>query len=171
MVAGLERRVKDICDAAGAACHRYGGFLLHEPEAIRNGSGEPYRVYTPFSKACFAAGEPEAPAVPKFTARDGTLESDRLAAGTCCQRSPTGPRVSRPTGRRARRVPQHGSTAFIADGLAHYADERDRPDRDVTSRLSPTCTSARSARPSAGTRCGRRKSQRAASSTARRRSS
>jgi deoxyribodipyrimidine photo-lyase len=27
--------------------------------------------------------------------------------------------------------------AFIADGLAHYADERDRPDRDVTSRLSP----------------------------------
>ena len=25
----------------------------------------------------------------------------------------------------------------IADGLAHYADERDRPDRDVTSRLSP----------------------------------
>ena len=28
----LERRVKDICDAAGAGCHRYGGFLLHEPE-------------------------------------------------------------------------------------------------------------------------------------------
>ena len=27
--------------------------------------------------------------------------------------------------------------AFIAEGLTHYADERDRPDRDVTSRLSP----------------------------------
>ena len=55
----LERRVKDVAEAAGAACHRYGGFLLHEPEAIRNGSGEPYRVYTPFSKVCFAAGEPK----------------------------------------------------------------------------------------------------------------
>ena len=27
--------------------------------------------------------------------------------------------------------------SFIEDGLAHYADDRDRPDLDVTSRLSP----------------------------------
>ena len=27
--------------------------------------------------------------------------------------------------------------AFLEDGLAHYADGRDRPDRDCTSRLSP----------------------------------
>ncbi len=50
----LEQRVKAVAEAQGATCHRYGGFLLHEPEAIRNGSNEPYRVYTPFSKACFA---------------------------------------------------------------------------------------------------------------------
>ena len=77
---GLERRVKAACDEAGAACHRYGGFLLHEPETIRNGSGEPYRVYTPFSKACFAAGEPKPlKPIPKFTAWTGKLNSDRLA--------------------------------------------------------------------------------------------
>ena len=58
----LERRVKDICESAGATCHRFGGYLLHEPESIRNGSGEPYKVYTPFSRACFAAGEPRLPA-------------------------------------------------------------------------------------------------------------
>ena len=37
--AALERRVKEACESAGASCHRYGGFLLQETEAIRNGSG------------------------------------------------------------------------------------------------------------------------------------
>jgi deoxyribodipyrimidine photo-lyase len=70
----LERRVKDVCAAAGATCHRYGGFLLHEPETIRNLSGEPYRVYTPFSKACFAMGEPKPlKPVPAFTAWQGAI--------------------------------------------------------------------------------------------------
>ena len=29
----LERRVKDVCESAGANCHRFGGYLLHEPES------------------------------------------------------------------------------------------------------------------------------------------
>jgi deoxyribodipyrimidine photo-lyase len=56
--AQLEVRVKQLCGIAGAECHRFGGYLLHEPESIRNGSGEPYKVYTPFSRACLAAKEP-----------------------------------------------------------------------------------------------------------------
>jgi deoxyribodipyrimidine photo-lyase len=76
----LERRVKDICDEAGAACHRYGGFLLHEPESIRNGSGEPYRVYTPFSKACFGKGEPKPlKPIPAFTPWQGAKPSSPMA--------------------------------------------------------------------------------------------
>jgi deoxyribodipyrimidine photo-lyase len=133
----LEHRVKDVAEANGASCHRYGGFLLHEPEAIRNGSGEPYRVYTPFSKACFAAGEPKPlrPA-PAFTPWAGTVASDRLEDWALLPSKPDW----------AKGFPQYwtpgedGAAArlkgFIADGLAHYADERDRPDRDVTSRLS-----------------------------------
>ena len=134
----LERRVKAACEAHGATCHRHGGFLLHEPEAIRNGSGEPYKVYTPFSKACFAAGEPKPlkPA-PAFTPWTGTIASDRLEDW---QLLPSRPNWAKgfeshwtpgEDGARAR------LTAFIADGLAHYAEERDRPDRGVTSRLSP----------------------------------
>jgi deoxyribodipyrimidine photo-lyase len=134
----LERRVKAACDAAGAACHRYGGFLLHEPETIRNGSGEPYRVYTPFSKACFAQGElrPLRP-VPAFTAFQGAPKGERLEDWGLL---PSNPDWS--TGFQDHWTPgEDGATArlqdFIAKGLAHYADERDRPDRDVTSRLSP----------------------------------
>jgi deoxyribodipyrimidine photo-lyase len=134
----LERRVKDVGESAGAACHRYGGFLLHEPEAIRNGSGDPYRVYTPFSKACFTAGEPKPlRPVPAFTAWTGTLASDRLEDWDLL---PTQPDWSK--GFSSLWTPGEEGAArrlndFIRDGLAHYADERDRPDRDVTSRLSP----------------------------------
>ena len=134
----LERRVKEVCDAAGAACHRYGGFLLHEPESIRNGSGEPYRVYTPFSKACFAAGEPKAAeARSGLHGMAGHPPSDRLEDWGLLPTQPDwaqgfGALWTPGRGGRAARL-----EAFIADGLAHYADERDRPDRDVTSRLSP----------------------------------
>ena len=80
-----ERRVKQVCEARGAACHRYGGYLLHEPETIRNGSGEPYRVYTPFSKACFTAGEPKPlkprPAIEPWS---GKLRSDGCMTGGSC---------------------------------------------------------------------------------------
>ena len=134
----LERRVKAACDAAGASCHRYGGFLLHEPETIRNGSGEPYRVYTPFSKACFAQGEPRPlRPVPAFTAFHSALKGDRLEDWGLL---PTRPDWAK--GFETHWTPgEDGAAArlrdFITHGLAHYADERDRPDRDVTSRLSP----------------------------------
>ncbi|HEV7456896.1 MAG TPA: deoxyribodipyrimidine photo-lyase [Roseococcus sp.] len=35
--------------------------LLHEPHRVRTGQGKPYSVYTPFSRAIFALGEPPPP--------------------------------------------------------------------------------------------------------------
>jgi deoxyribodipyrimidine photo-lyase len=134
----LERRVKDIAETAGASCHRYSGFLLHEPEAIRNGAGEPYRVYTPFSKACFAAGEPKPlKPVPAFTLYSGTLASDRLSDWQLYTGKPDWARAFSSLWTPGEEGAAARLTDFIADGLPHYADERDRPDRDVTSRLSP----------------------------------
>jgi deoxyribodipyrimidine photo-lyase len=133
----LERRVQGACKRAGAACHRYGGFLLHEPESIRTGSGEPYKVYTPFSRACFAAGAPKPPrGQAKFewwTAQAGdTLDDWKLL--------PTRPnwamgfeKAWTPGEPGARRRLED----FLRAGLERYADERDRADRASVSRLSP----------------------------------
>jgi deoxyribodipyrimidine photo-lyase len=134
---GLERRVKDACDAAGVACHRYGGYLLHEPEAIRNGLGEVYKVYTPFSKACFAAGEPRSPRpAPNFKTSDHSLGSDELASWDLLPRRPNWAKGFEACWEPGEEGARSRLTAFIASGLADYADARDRPDRDVTSRLS-----------------------------------
>ena len=135
--AGLERRVKDACDAAGVACHRYGGYLLHEPEAIRNGLGEVYKVYTPFSKACFAAGEPRSPRpVPTFETSNHALGSDELASWDLLPRRPNWAKGFEACWEPGEEGARSRLAAFIASGLADYADARDRPDRDVTSRLS-----------------------------------
>ncbi len=39
-------------EKSGVGCRRFGGQLLVEPETIRNKSGEPFKVFTPFYKAC-----------------------------------------------------------------------------------------------------------------------
>jgi deoxyribodipyrimidine photo-lyase len=134
---GLEQRVKQLCDMRGLACHRHGGFLLHEPESIRNGSGEFFKVYTPFSKACFAKGEPRAPRPkPAVIWHDDLPKSDPLDAW---QLQPTKPNW-------ATQFAEHWQpgeagakeklAAFLDDSLQGYADLRDRPDMHHSSRLS-----------------------------------
>lgn len=133
----LEQRVKDVCEGQGAACHRYGGYLLHEPEDIRNGSGEPYRVYTPFSKACFATGEPRPlKPVPAFEAWTGTVASDHLADWKLLPTQPNWAKDFESLWSPGEEGAAARLEAFIADGLEHYADKRDHPDIEVTSRLS-----------------------------------
>ncbi|MFO1122024.1 MAG: deoxyribodipyrimidine photo-lyase [Hyphomicrobiales bacterium] len=136
--AAVERRVKSVCDAAGVSCHRYGGYLLHEPEAIRNGSGETFKVYTPFSRACLATGEPRPPRpVPTITPADARLRSDELSDWGLLPRRPNWAKGFEDAWEPGEEGARRRLEAFIETGLADYADARDRPDRDVTSRLSP----------------------------------
>jgi deoxyribodipyrimidine photo-lyase len=134
----LEQRVKSVCEDRGVSCHRYGGFLLHEPEAIRNGSGSYFKVYTPFSKACFALGEPRAPKPAADVRRwPGAVSSDDLKSWNLLPSKPDWAngfeKIWEPGERGAHNTLQN----FIAEGLASYADGRDRPDKPFVSRLSP----------------------------------
>jgi deoxyribodipyrimidine photo-lyase len=132
----LEQRVKNVCEKVGASCHRHGGFLLHEPESIRNGSGEPYKVYTPYSRACFASGEPRAlKPVPQFEIYSN-VKSDHPSEWLLL---PTKPDWSGGLSESWRPGEEHAQTLlyqFLDDGLADYAEGRDRPDKPFTSRLS-----------------------------------
>lgn len=134
----LERRVKDVCESAGATCHRFGGYLLHEPETIRNGSGEPYKVYTPFSRACFAKGEPRLPATAaKPVIWQGNVNSEDLQDWNLVPKHPDWSKGFEPGWQPGEEGARTGLSSFIEDGLAHYAEGRDRPDQSITSRLSP----------------------------------
>jgi deoxyribodipyrimidine photo-lyase len=134
----LERVVKDTCESAGATCHRFGGYLLHEPESIRNGSGEPYKVYAPFSRACFTKGEPRLPAVAeKPVMWQGDVSSEDLRDWQLLPKHPDWSKGFEPGWQPGEKGARVALSRFIEHGLAHYAEGRDRPDQSFTSRLSP----------------------------------
>ncbi len=134
----LEQRVKAICDELHVECHRHGGFLLHEPESIRNGSGEPYKVYTPFSRACFGKGEPRAakPAS-KVEFAKHELQSDLLEQWDLLPTKPDWAKGLREHWQPGEQGARNLLNRFIDEGLSNYAEGRDRPDKTFTSRLSP----------------------------------
>ena len=133
----LEQRVKALCDKRGIECHRHGGFLLHEPETIRNGAGEAYKVYTPFSRACFAKGDPP-PTRPRPDFEIGpAIASDPLSGWNLLPKSPNWARDFEKHWQPGEEGAQASLAKFIDEVLPHYAQGRDFPGEAFTSRLSP----------------------------------
>ncbi len=135
--AALEESIAALCTEKRAALHLHSGQLLFAPDAIATGGGQPYRVFTPFWKACLAASAPRTPLkAPKLgtfaEAKSESLESLNLL--------PTKPdwagglRAAWDPGETAGR---HQLAGFIDDGVAAYANSRDSFEPDATSRLSP----------------------------------
>jgi deoxyribodipyrimidine photo-lyase len=131
----LEAEIKISC---GADCHRYGGFLLHEPEAIHTGAGGPFKVYTPFSRACFGleAARTRRPP-PKLDLWNGVVASDRLADWKLCPSRPNWASTFEPIWRPGEQGALDRLQEFLDDRLSGYVDGRDRPDLAFTSKLAP----------------------------------
>jgi len=112
--------------------------LLHEPHRIRTGQGRPYMVYTPFSRAIFALGEP-APAL-EAPAR---LAAAAPPPGLALEALELLPRRDWASGFPSHWQPGEAGAArrmagFGPGGLAGYDDFRNLPGRVLgTSGLSP----------------------------------
>jgi deoxyribodipyrimidine photo-lyase len=111
--------------------------LLYEPHEIKNGSGNPFRVFTPFSKACLKEKIAAPVAAPRqLEGAKATIESDALKDWQLLPTKPDwakGFKHWKPGEKHAR----DRLYAFLDGALADYPVMRDRPDRDGTSRLSP----------------------------------
>ncbi|MDD3446121.1 MAG: deoxyribodipyrimidine photo-lyase, partial [Zavarzinia sp.] len=133
-----DKVIKQDLRARGIMVQSHDGALLFEPWTIRNKAGAPFKVFTPFWRACLAAPEPAPPTPAPRRAHAATApQGDRLAGWAL---PPTRPDWA--AGFAAHWRPgEAGALArlhdFIANGLRHYAGERDRPDLPATSRLSP----------------------------------
>ena len=104
------------------------------PGLVVNGSGEPYKVFTPFSKAWRAHGWPAPAETPdELPLRPARSDAQAVAALQEALATPGLPRL-----------PDAGEDAastrwreFLDGALTAYGDDRNRPDVDGTSRLSP----------------------------------
>jgi deoxyribodipyrimidine photo-lyase len=122
----------------GVASQSFAGDLLAAPAGIRNKEGRGLRVFTPFWRRVQALGDPPKPVpAPKTLGSVPDMASDVLAQWRL---EPTRPDWA--GGIRSRWTPgelpaQARLHQFLKNGVAGYAADRDRPDRNGTSGLSP----------------------------------
>lgn len=133
-----DQAVKAWAKQAGLQATSHNGSLLVEPWEVQTGQGKPYRVFTPFHKACQARSEPGTPhaapdALPAVPADLASLAIDDLGL------LPTIPwdQGLRDTWTPGEAGAQRLLGDFSADAVGDYGELRDRPDRAATSRLSP----------------------------------
>lgn len=134
---GIADQVRAALAGIGVASRSFAGDLLVHPGRIRSKENRGLRVFTPFWRRVQSSPDPPSPLpAPKKLAAGPKLASDALDDWDL---EPTRPDWA--GGLREKWTPGEAAArkrlkAFL-EGVAGYASERDRPDRDGTSRLSP----------------------------------
>lgn len=133
-----DTRIKTTLREDGLIARSFGGALLHEPPRISNKSGTPFQVYTPFWKHLQTLDDP-----PRPLAEVRKIKSPKsMPKGLDLGELKLLPTIKWDGEMRKSWTPgEHGASkafeAFLADRISLYNDERNRPDRDAVSRLSP----------------------------------
>ncbi len=133
-----DRELKRQLRGRGLEVKSFNGSLLFEPGMILNASGQPFRVFTAFWRACLARPVPAASAdVPRQLLSPKVWPQSLTISGLALE-----PRVDWAAGLRESWQPGEAGAAgqlkrFTAEALAGYAAGRDKPAVVGTSRLSP----------------------------------
>ncbi len=122
--------------ADGVEVRGWNGTLMCRPGGVLNGSGLPYKVFTPFFKALMATAEPPAHTTgPRTLDTPAGIASEALADW---ELHPTKPDWSKGFDWTPGEAGASAAlSAFIAGGLKAYSRDRDHPAAPGTSRLSP----------------------------------
>ena len=134
-----DEAIKSGLEARGVQARSFNASLLFEPWTVATQGGQPFKVYTPFAKACRAADAPPRP-VPAPHAIRGPATAPRSLALAELGLLPTRPDWA--GGLRAAWVPGEAAAQirlerFLAAAITDYKEQRNRPDIEATSRLSP----------------------------------
>jgi deoxyribodipyrimidine photo-lyase len=134
------QRVADQVAAAlgDVATHRFPGDLLVAPSQIRNKENRGLRVFTPFWRRVQSLGDPPKPLpAPKKLNGVSDIAGDALEDWHLEPTKPDWADGLRENWRPGEAAAQARLKAFLAGGIAGYSGDRDRPDREGTSGLSP----------------------------------
>lgn len=135
----LDAALKQTLRDDGLIAQSFSANLLFEPWTIRTGQGTPFSVFTPYWRACLSAPEPRhpmpAPAPGSIEPADAT--GDDLDDWDLLPTRPDWAGGLREAWTPGPDAAHEQLRDFLADDLAGYADGRDVPSHEVTSRLSP----------------------------------
>jgi deoxyribodipyrimidine photo-lyase len=128
--------VRRAAEALGVAVESQKDRVVFESEELRTKTGTPFQVYTPYRNAWWARFEADPPlveAAPRLPPPIAEARGEAIPSAASLGFADAGAELPTPgEDAAARRLDR-----FVGDALARYAVDRDRPDVDGTSRLSP----------------------------------
>jgi deoxyribodipyrimidine photo-lyase len=138
------RQIDDDLETAleqrGVEVETFNAHLLNEPWTLRNKSGKPFRVFTAYWRTVLRQAAPSAPLpAPRklHFRRPSNLHPIPLNDLNLLPHSPDWAGGIRATWRPDEAGAHAHLKRFLARTLTNYSTDRDRPDREGTSRLSP----------------------------------
>tara|TARA_B100000614_G_scaffold261985_1_gene293540 strand:+ start:5569 stop:7101 length:1533 start_codon:yes stop_codon:yes gene_type:complete len=132
-----DKRLKSSLSDAGLEVHSFNGSLLAEPWEVKTGSGDPYKVFTPFWRALSQRSFDAPLAAPRKLDRVKDIATDRLADWGLLPAKPDWAGGLRETWTPGEAGAHARLETFVERSMSEYPDARDLPDREGTSRLSP----------------------------------
>ncbi|WP_241911895.1 cryptochrome/photolyase family protein [Telmatospirillum siberiense] len=138
METGKDCKITSALVSEGIQVESFTGSLLFDPRTVRNRNGQPFRIFTPFWRCCLTLPDPPRPLPrPRELMTHADMASDALADWRLPPEKPDwsgGIATAWTPGEDAAGA---RLADFLEDGLCCYAQRRDHPDQDATSRLSP----------------------------------
>ncbi|MEE2566635.1 cryptochrome/photolyase family protein [Hyphobacterium marinum] len=134
-----DEKIKSALNDAGVQVNSFNGGLLVEPWTVATKAGDPFRVFTPFwreARQHLGRVDP-LPAPQSLSAPETAIASDHLADWGLLPTKPDWAAGFEPVWIPGEDGARDAAGDFIDSRINSYADDRDRPDRDGTSRLSP----------------------------------
>lgn len=135
----MDKSIKAGLQAQGIEAISHKANLLFEPWELQTGSGQSYKVFTPFWRAARQAGLPDRPLpLPRrIQSLQNLPPSDCLDDWQLLPSSPNWARGFAPIWQPGETGAHQQLQTFLQSGIARYADGRDIPGKSYTSRLSP----------------------------------
>ena len=139
-VIGRDTAIKEALKREGLVAESFNGGQLFEPVHVATKEGKPYQVFTPFWRALLARDEPAEPeaAPAKLPAAQPVGKTTKSVAIAALDLLPA---IDWGAAMRQRWTPGEAAAALRLDRFLEHLDrydtDRDRPDHDGTSALSP----------------------------------
>lgn len=134
----LEHRLADLFKASGIDAQSFNASLLNEPWEVKKSDGTPYGVYTPYSKASLLRlNDPKRPENAPAQLRFKSVHDPQPLSALGLLGKPAWYEKMEPHWSPGEQGAREKLKRFLQESVKNYAAERDRPDLNSTSSLSP----------------------------------
>ncbi len=127
----VEKKLKELCRSKGIEYCDFQDIVLHEGDTVLTGSGNPYKVYTPYSRTWFDQEKPDSQPTVRTIQTPATIRKGSVPTVENWGLKFEGELIREPGEKAARKRLRQAIDGVVGE----YADMRNDPAADATSHL------------------------------------